>query len=450
MPVQSPPQLDGRLVFDEATLYAAADDFGHIVRRTPAAVLLPGSARDVSRIIKWAGVRGWTAAARGRGHSVYGRAQARDGVVIDTSTQRTVDSVEDDRIRVDAGATWSEVLATTLPLGLTPPVLTDYLALSVGGTLVIGGVGATTSRHGLQSDNVVEMEVATGDGRLVTCSPRDNADLFHAVRAGLGQVGVITRATLRLVTAPTQVRRYQLFYRDLRTLLTDERLLDGDGRFDAVQGAVLPTPDGWRYRIDAYAALAGGRPPDDDALLAGLSDDRSAAEISTLSYVDHLNRLAALERLLRSNGQWSTPHPWLTTFLGDAHVESVASSVLAALDPGDLGPFGQVVLSAFRREAVRSPLLRLPEDELCYAFNLIRIPAAADAAESDRLVRANRAIYDRILDAGGALYPVSAFPMTQRDWQRHFGPAWTQLREAKRRFDPHNVLTPGYEVFSRA
>jgi FAD/FMN-containing dehydrogenase len=102
------------------------------------------------------------------------------------------------------------------------------------------------------------------------------------------------------------------------------------------------------------------------------------------------------------------------------------------------------------QDAVRTPLLRLPEDELCYAFNLIRIPADADATESGRLVQANRAIYDRVLAAGGTPYPVSAFPMTQRDWQRHFGPAWTQLREAKRRFDPHNVLAPGYDLFPRA
>jgi FAD/FMN-containing dehydrogenase len=51
---------------------------------------------------------------------------------------------------VDAGAKWSEVLAATLPQGLTPPVLTDYLELSVGGTLVVGGIGGTTSRYGMQ------------------------------------------------------------------------------------------------------------------------------------------------------------------------------------------------------------------------------------------------------------------------------------------------------------
>ena len=441
------PPLDGELRFDKAARIAAADDFGHIVHRTPKGVLLPVSDQDVATTIRWAGGLGRKIAPQGQSHSVYGRAQVHDGIVIDMTQLRTVHDVQNDRVVVDAGAKWSEVLAATLLQGLTPPVLTDYLELSVGGTLVVGGIGGTTSQYGMQSDNVLELDVVTGTGEKVTCSPDSNADLFDAVRAGLGQVAVITRATLKLIPAPEHVRRYVLTYPDLRTLLTDERLLAADNRFDAVQGAVLPTPTGWKYRLDAVAQFSGNNPPDDDVLLAGLSDDRPAAQVSTLPYFDDLNRLAALEQLLRSNGQWFYPHPWLTTFVGDAEIESVVSGELAMLTPADLGPFGQVMLSAFRRQAVTSPLLRLPADNLVYAFNLVRIPTTDDAAEVDRLVTANRAIYERVRAAGGTLYPVSAFPMSRDDWRRHFGAAWGRLRDAKQHFDPGHVLTPGYEVF---
>ena len=99
-------------------------------------------------------------------------------------------------------------------------------------------------------------------------------------------------------------------------------------------------------------------PPDDDALLTGLSDDRSAAAITNLPYLDYLDRLAPLEQTLRANGQWFHPHPWLTTFVGDSEVEAVVSDELARLTPADLGTFGQVVLSAFRRHAVTSPLVQ--------------------------------------------------------------------------------------------
>jgi cytokinin dehydrogenase len=239
-----PPALDGALRFDAEARDAAAEDFGHILRTRPAAVLLPAAADDLAATIRWAAARGLRLAPRGQGHSVYGRAMVRDGIVAEMSRLRTIHGVAGDRVEVDAGATWREVVGATLPRGLVPPVLTDYLGLSVGGTLVVGGVGAAISRFGAQSDNVLAMEVVTGEGRTLACSPERDAALFDAVRAGLGQVAIVTRATLRLVPAPRQVRRFLLTYPDLTAMLQDARRLAEDGRFDTVQGAILAAPAG--------------------------------------------------------------------------------------------------------------------------------------------------------------------------------------------------------------
>ena len=290
------PRLDGELLVDEETPTSASEDFGHLIHRTPGAVRRPGSVDDVAAMVRRANRHDHKVVPQGRRHSVYGRAQTDGGIVIDMSQRRSIHSVGADRVTVDAGATWRDVLAATLPQRLTPPVLVNYLDLSVGGTLVIGGVGDTTTRYGMQSDNVLELEVVTGEGRRVRCSPRRNADLFDAVRAGLGQVAVITTATLRLVPAPEHVRRYVLTYPDLRTLLNDQRLVIADDRFDGLQGAVLPTPAGWQFQLDVVAHGCGDEPLDDDALLTGLSDDRSAAAITSLPYLDYLDRLAPLEQ----------------------------------------------------------------------------------------------------------------------------------------------------------
>lgn len=426
----------------------AADDFGHIVHTAPEAVLLPGSTDDVAETIRWAAKRGRTFAAQGQRHSVWGRSGARNGIVADMSTLHSVGRVQGDRIVVGAGVTWREVLAATLPRGKTPPVLTDYLELSVGGTLVVGGVGGTTSRYGVQSDNVIAMDVVTGTGEAITCSAQSNSDLFDAVRAGLGQVGVITEATLELVAAPEQVRRFVLFYPNLTGMLTDARLLSADAGFDAVQGAILAAPTGGlSFQLDV-ATFFTGNPPDDELLLAGLSDDPARRNPSTIAYVDYLERLAGLEAALRANGQWFHPHPWITTFIGDSHVESVVDDELGSLDPAmDLGRFGQIVLSPIRTGAITSPLLRTPSEGLCFAFNFVRVPTTADLDDAHRLVESNRAVYERVRSAGGTLYPVSAFPMSNEDWRRHFGSAFHRLGEAEKKFDPDHVLTPGYDVF---
>jgi FAD/FMN-containing dehydrogenase len=80
-------------------------------------------------------------------------------------------------------------------------VLTDYLELSVGGTLSAGGIGGATHRHGRQVDHVRSLEVLTPDGRIVIRGPGD--ELFDRVRGGAGRPGIIPRATLPLVPAPT-------------------------------------------------------------------------------------------------------------------------------------------------------------------------------------------------------------------------------------------------------
>jgi cytokinin dehydrogenase len=125
----------------------------------------------------------------------------------------------------------------------------------------------------------------------------------------------------------------------------------------------------------------------------------------------------------------------------------LAGLALDALNPAtDLGPFGQVALVPIRSPAISSPLLRMPPDRLCYAFNLVRIPAAKDASEANRLVDANKAAYGRVKAARGTLYPVSALPMSTGEWRDHFGPAFGQLDAAKRQYDPDKILTPGYEI----
>jgi FAD/FMN-containing dehydrogenase len=327
-------------------------------------------------------------------------------------------------------------------------VLTEYLELSVGGTIVVGGVGGTTWRYGVQSDNVLELEVVTGEGRVLTCSARDNTQLFNAMRAGLGQVGIVTRATLMLRRAPESVRRYQLVYADLDTMLADQRLLLREGRWDYLQGAVVPREaGGWTYSVDGSKLFSGDAVPDDGTMLAGLQDDRAQAQINTFGYLDYVNRFAPLEELLRTNDQWFYPHPWLTTFLGDSMVQSVLVTELDMLTPADLGTYGRVLVFPLHSASVRSPLMRLPSENVSFGFNLLRYPTTDSAETAAAMVNANRAVYERVRSAGGTLNPVSAFPMSAEDWRAHFGSEWDRLSSAKDAYDPKHVLTPGYELF---
>src|SRR5207253_10205119 len=99
--------------------------------------------------------------------------------------------------------------------------------------------------------------------RAGACSPAADADLFDAVRGGLAQCAIVTRAALRLVRAPERVRRFQLFYRDLATLTADQRGVLAEDRFDQLQGAIIPRADGgWRYQLEGAVYYDGDAAPD--------------------------------------------------------------------------------------------------------------------------------------------------------------------------------------------
>ena len=108
---------------------AAADDFGRLIHRQPRAVARPASSADIASLMRWAGSQGLKIAARGQGHSIYGRALSEDGIVIDMSKLDAIRDLQPDRMSVEAGTTWKSVLDAALSHGMTPPVLTNYLGL---------------------------------------------------------------------------------------------------------------------------------------------------------------------------------------------------------------------------------------------------------------------------------------------------------------------------------
>jgi len=444
------PPLDGSLTTDPEARQEAADDYGHIVHRLPVAVLLPGSVNDVVAMVRYARAQRLKIAMRGQGHACFGQAQAEAGIVIDSRTLNAVHAIGSDSAVVGAGATWGELLRATAPHGLTPPVLTDFMGLSVGGTLSGGGIGGASQHHGVQADTARELLVVTGRGELVTCSPQCNRELFQAVLAGLGQYAIIVRATVALVPAPTDALVFNLFYDDLATYLADQLTLLRDGRFSYLEGQVQPRPDGapgWRFMIEAASYFTPPAAPDPAALLAGLSDDRPAATITPTTYLGWAFRLDPAVEFLKAIGDWFRPHPLLDLFVPASQALRVVGDGLATLTPADIG-IGPILLYPVRTRRFTRPLFRVPAEPEAFLFSLLRTTANSDEALLASQLASNRALFEANRDAGGTWYPIGAIAEYDRgDWRQHYGPLWSTVEAAKREFDPGNVLTPGQRMF---
>ncbi|MUH00526.1 FAD-binding protein [Scytonema sp. UIC 10036] len=440
------PPLDGVLYIDDAIRVNVSDDFGHLVHRYPKAVLKPGSIDDIVNIIRFARTHSLKIAARGQGHSCYGQAQVEEGVIIDMSTLNKIHSISTTQAVVDAGVVWSQLLQATLQQQLTPPVLTDYIELSIGGTLSVGGVGGASHRYGVQVDNVLSLQVVTGNGSLETCSLDQNRDLFEAVLAGLGQCGIIVRATIRLIEAFTHARVFLLYYDDLATFTHDQRLLITEERFNYVEGQVVPnTNGGWRYVLEAASFYTPPKEPDNTSLLASLNYTPGTEQIEDKSYFNFLNRLAETVAYLKSINIWSNPHPWINLFVPSTAVEQYVSEIVSTLTLADTGN-SPILLYPVKTDRFKLPLFRTPDEQVVFLLAILRT-AQLDDATVRKMLDDNRRFFEKNRDFGGTRYPVGAIQFSYFDWQQHFGSAWSGFINAKRRYDPDNLLTPGQGIF---
>lgn len=447
LPFVGPSPLDGTLLSSEQALKDAADDFGHLVSHRPAAVLRPGSAEDVARMVRYARQHGLKTAPRGQGHTTYGHSQVASGIVLEMSGLATIHAIQQDRAVVDGGVRWSTLVNQTLALGLVPPILPDYLELSVGGTLAVGGVSSSSFKDGVQADHVLELTVVTGTGEQVTCSPTQHRDLFEAVLAGLGQCGIIVRATLRLVPAPEHVRLYDLGYADLGTQLQDLRKCIEPGRFDGMVGTLLPAPGGgWLHRLVGNVYSSGSTRPDDARVLEGLSYQRGSEQIVDMPFVAWANRLVPLMAEGHKQGYFEHAHAWCDLFVPDSKLDAFAAQVLSEISPAEYSPFSPIFFLPFRRDRLTRPLFRVPEEDTFFLFDLLRTVTPQTRPAAD-MVAHNRQLLERNRAWGGTHYTISAIPLTPEDWKRHYGPAWEAFAAAKRRYDPDTVLTPGPNIF---
>ena len=442
------PQLDGTLSADGASLAAAAEDFGHIVHRTPVAVLHAGSVNDIVKMVKFARCHNLQIASRGRGHTTLGQAQSA-GIVIDLSGLNQIHAIGSTFANVDAGVVWRDLLLATTPQGLTPPVLPDFTNITVGGTLSVGGVGGRSHQYGAQIDNVLELEVVTGEGHIVTCSPIWNRKLFEAALGGLGLCAVIVRATVRLIPVKQRARTFQLFYPDVTSMLDGLRILLSDTRFEYYRGTSAPVPGGgWSYYIEATKFYTAPEDPSQQpGLLNGLGFIPGATQVTDHSYFEFCDEVVQLVNALNQAGLGGLPHPWLDLFVPDSAVDTFVAQTIAGLDPALFLPGSIMLFYPFFRSQLDRPLLRVPDEEIFFLFDILRT-VQPDPNVVAAVLQENRGYYEENLDLGGTQYVISAIPMSSADWKIHFGPAWKALKKAKKKYDPHNVLGAGLTVFA--
>lgn len=446
-------EISGKVLTDDAARDAAATDFGRIIVRRPQVVVLPASAEDVARVVRFAVRNSLTVATRGGGHSQSGQSLS-DQVVLDMTSLDQVISVREDAVTAEAGIKWRALVEHLAPQRLSPPVLTNNLDVTVGGTLSMAGLGVASWRHGTQADNCLELEVVTGAGDIVRCSAAENRDLFDVARCGAGQFGVITEATLKVRRHAPRFRSFFLLYDDLAALLTDLKTVMADARFDDLESWCVPCPQGfkkvggqrqpfaqWFFPLHATVETGDGESPEAEKL-AGLkfykhvhTEDGDIAEFFT--------RLDNLFALWKRAGFWDYAHPWMECVLPWQNTAMYISQVLANLPPQALVG-GHILLWPARGTASSAPLFMRPQSDPLMGFGIL--PAVAPAFVSEVLPRLNMASQAATL-MGGKRYLSGWVNFDHAAWKAHYGEQWPAVIAAKQKFDPQNILNPDFVKF---
>ena len=119
---------------------------------------------------------------------------------LDTSGLTNVIAVDPDSRTADVAGmcTYEDLVAATLPFGLAPLVVPQLKTITLGGAVTGLGIESTSFRNGLPHESVLEMDILTGAGEVVTASPDEHADLYRAFPNSYGTLGYAVRLRIEL------------------------------------------------------------------------------------------------------------------------------------------------------------------------------------------------------------------------------------------------------------
>ncbi len=162
------------------------------IDKRPAIIVRCAGVADVIDAVKFARTSGLPVAVRGGGHNVAGNAVCDDGIVIDLGLMNSIRvDPHNRRVRAQGGATIGAVDRETQVFGLAVP-LGVVTGTGIAGLTLCGGHSWLTRKHGFACDNLLSVDMVTAEGRFLTASENQNADLFWAVRGGGGNFGIVT------------------------------------------------------------------------------------------------------------------------------------------------------------------------------------------------------------------------------------------------------------------
>ena len=177
---------------------------------------------------------------------------------LDVSGLTGVISVDPDARTADVAGmcTYEDLVSATLPYGLSPFVVPQLKTITLGGAVTGLGIESASFRNGLPHESVLEMDILTGTGEIVTASPQEHADLFRAFPNSYGTLGYTVRLKIELEPVKPFVALRHLRFTSLTEMVaTMEGIVETGG----IDGAPVDYLDGVVFSADESYLCLGVR-----------------------------------------------------------------------------------------------------------------------------------------------------------------------------------------------
>ncbi|MGW9397572.1 D-arabinono-1,4-lactone oxidase [Streptomyces sp. NPDC055642] len=170
-------------------------NWGGTVAARPAREVTPASVDELTAAVRRAAEDGLPVKPVGSGHSFTSIA-ATDGVLIRPHLLTGIRDIDRTAgtATAEAGTPLKRLNVALAREGLSLTNMGDIMEQTVSGAISTGTHGTGRDSASIAAQ-IRGLELVTADGSVLTCSEKENPDVFAAARIGLGALGVVTAVT---------------------------------------------------------------------------------------------------------------------------------------------------------------------------------------------------------------------------------------------------------------
>jgi FAD/FMN-containing dehydrogenase len=151
--------------------------------------------------------------------------------------------------------TYEDLVAATLPHGLMPLVVPQLKTITLGGAVSGLGIESTSLRSGMPHESVLEMDILTGDGRVVTAAPgNEHAALYRGFPNSYGTLGYALALTIELEPVKPYVHLRHFRFGDPAECMQAVAEVAADGSYRGHQADFI---DGTAFAADELYLTIG-------------------------------------------------------------------------------------------------------------------------------------------------------------------------------------------------